>query len=77
MRIAIIYGIIVVTLFFLGAVLDVLGLWLSIRLAEEKKISKSKFFYRLMTIGEMFESLGRVGLIFTPVLFIIEILIAI
>ena len=77
MRITIIYGIIVVSLFFLGMVLDITGLWLSVKLAEQKKVKKSKFFYKIMTIGEFIETIGREGLIFTPVLFIIEILIAI
>ena len=45
MRITIIYGIIVVSLFFLGMVLDITGLWLSVKLAEQKKVKKSKFFY--------------------------------
>lgn len=74
MKLTIIYGIIVLSLFFLGMVLDVLGLWLSIILAEQKKIRKSKMSYKLMIFGEIIETIGREGLIFIPIVFAIEVL---
>lgn len=74
MRITIIYGIIVVSLFFLGMVLDITGLWLSVKLAEQKKVKKSKFFYKIMTIGEFIETIGKEGILLMPIVFTIEIL---
>ena len=74
MRITIIYGIIVVSLFFLGMVLDITGLWLSVKLAEQKKVKKSKVFYKIMTIGEFIETIGKEGILLMPIVFTIEIL---
>lgn len=74
MKITVIYTIIVFIILALGMIMDVFGLWFSIKYYKKKSVFKSKLFYRMMNIGEILEHIAREGLIFLPILFIIELL---
>ncbi|GAA0071676.1 hypothetical protein UT300003_32010 [Clostridium sardiniense] len=53
-----------------GWIFDVLGLWLSVKMAEKNKVKRSKFFYVVMRIGEIVEKIAFNLFLMTAFLFV-------
>ena len=58
----------------LGMVLEISGMYLAIKMKEKDNKSACKFFYKIMTLGEIFMSLCFLFVVMFPVIAIIEII---
>lgn len=74
MRITVIFSTITISVWILGMLLDVIGLYIGVKFAEARKVTPSKLGYFTMRIGEIFESIAVEAMIFIPVIFLVEVL---
>lgn len=75
MKAIVLYSLLVLAVFLIGAILDVLGLYFSIMFLNKGKIQASKTSFFFMNIGETIEKVAAKGVGILPLLIILKIFI--
>lgn len=57
-----------------GLILDVAGLWVSVKMAERRHRKRSRFFYCIMRIGEVIENIAFDLFILTAIIYVVSFL---
>lgn len=72
MRVAIIYSTFIIFIWLIGMLLDISGLYISVKYASENKVKLSKVGYKIMRFGEVFEYFAKEVIIFAPAFLFIK-----
>lgn len=72
MKVTMIFSAITISIWILGMVLDIVGLYIGVKCASRYKVKSSKVGYFIMKLGEVLEGTTKETMVYIPVIFLVE-----